>query len=114
MDLWHRRLGHISPQTLKLVYDKKTFKPGSMQVEGNDIHGHIDRDVDNHMNARRSHVAGHRYREDDEVSQIGDRVYSDIAGPFPTSLLGGKKYVISFTDAFSRYAICYFLVLFHS
>ena len=45
----------------------------------------------------------------DEVSQIGDRVYSDIAGPFPSSLLGGKKYVISFTDAFSRYAICYFL-----
>ncbi|KAK8934098.1 hypothetical protein KSP39_PZI014575 [Platanthera zijinensis] len=36
-------------------------------------------------------------------------VHSDIAGPFETTLVGGSKYYITFTDDFSRKCWVYFL-----
>ena len=38
-----------------------------------------------------------------------DLVFTDILGPMPTTLLGGNRYAISFTDSYSRYSAKYFL-----
>ena len=44
----------------------------------------------------------------------GERVYSDLCGPFPASAAGNFCYAICFVDAFSKYAAVYFLKSKHS
>ena len=40
---------------------------------------------------------------------VGERVHSDLCGPFPASAAGGFRYVLCFVDAYSKYAAIYFL-----
>jgi hypothetical protein len=40
--------------------------------------------------------------------KLGNKVVTDIYGPFPDSV-EGYRYVISFTDVYSRFSACYFL-----
>ena len=44
----------------------------------------------------------------DTVTQRGELILSDLCGPFPASV-EGHKYVISFTDTYSRFSVCYML-----
>jgi len=45
---------------------------------------------------------------DDGITQRGELVCTDLAGPFPADV-HGCRYVISFTDFYSRSGSCYFL-----
>ena len=44
----------------------------------------------------------------DQITQKGQLILSDISGPFPVSV-DGYRYVISFTDSYSRFSCCYML-----
>ena len=44
----------------------------------------------------------------DTVTRSGQLIYTDICGPFPLSV-EGYRYVISFTDVYSRFSACYML-----
>ena len=44
----------------------------------------------------------------DSVTRKGQLLYTDICGPFPKSV-EGYRYVISFTDVYSRFSACYML-----
>lgn len=42
-------------------------------------------------------------------SRVNEIVVSDIWGPYPVASLGGSRYMLSFTDAKSRYSTIYFM-----
>ena len=96
-DLWHERFGFSSTKRLKFLFDNGKFKhdakctcPTCLQI-----------------NNARVHI-GEVRKFADQVTQRGQLIYSDLCGPFPTSV-DGYRYVISFTDAYSRFSACYML-----
>ena len=105
--LWHQRLGHASSKRLKFLYE-------SGAAEGFDVRGgefKHDRSckcpVCIAINNDRIHIgATRRYAE--YITQCGQRVISDVCGPFPESV-EGWRYVVSYTDVYSRFSCCYFL-----
>lgn len=59
------------------------------------------------VNNQRLHI-GEARKFADLISRKGELLLSDLCGPFPPSV-EGYRYVISFTDVYSRFSICYFL-----
>ena len=105
-DLWHERFGHASKQRLKFMYDNG-------MVEGLDVGGKHKHDKKCKcanclsINNAKVHIGDTR-KFADEVTQRGELVYTDLAGPYPADV-HGYRYVIAFTDTYSRYSTCYFL-----
>jgi len=105
--LWHQRLGHASSKRLKFLYE-------SGAAEGFDVRGgefKHDRackcPVCSAINNDRIHI-GETRKYAEYITQCGQRVVSDVCGPFPESV-EGWRYVVSYTDAYSRFSCCYFL-----
>lgn len=105
-DMWHERFGHASKKRLKFLYEN-----GS--VEGMDVYGKYKHDnlckcatclINNNA---KLHIGDSR-KFSDHVTQRGELIYTDLCGPFPLSV-EGYRYVISFTDVYSRFSCCYFL-----
>ena len=106
-DLWHERFGHASKKRLKFIFDN-----GS--VEGMSVVGaqyKHDRKCTCPtclaVNNAKVHIGDVREFAD-SVTRKGQLVYTDICGPFPASV-EGYRYVISFTDVYSRFSSCYML-----
>jgi len=105
-NLWHERFGHADPKRLKFLYDNAS-------VEGMDVGGKfkLDRtcrcETCKMTNNRKLHI-GELRKHDDDVTRKGQLIYSDICGPFPTSV-EGYRYCISFTDVYLRFSAAYFL-----
>ena len=104
--IWHERFGHSHPKRLKFLYDH-----GS--VEGMDVHGKFKHDRKCQCEAclmtnnQKLHI-GELRKHDDNITRKGQLVYSDICGPYPTSV-EGYRYCISFTDCYSRFSAAYML-----
>ena len=104
--LWHERLGHASHQRLKFMYDNG-------MAEGFDVGGKHKHDKKckcaNCLSIHNAKVhIGDTRKFDDDITQRGELVCTDLAGPFPADV-HGHRYVISFTDFYSRFGTCYFL-----
>ena len=105
-DLWHARYGFASKKRIKLLYDSAT-------AEGLDVGAKYSHDAKctcptcMAINNRKVHIGDIR-KHADNVTKKGQLLYTDICGPFPTSV-EGYRYVISFTDVYSRFSCCYFL-----
>jgi len=105
-DLWHQRFGHANQRRIKFLYE-------SGSVEGLDVHGSFKHDKKCkcatcvQTNSNKVHIGNVR-KYADTVTQIGQQVVCDLCGPFPDSI-EGYRYVISFTDVYSRFSACYFL-----
>ena len=104
LELYHERLGHIDPKRIRFIFNHDLYH--NMKIK--DLHKDPDKAVSNRMNAKRVHIGAHK-EDGNEVTQIGERVWSDLAGPFPPSLLGGFRYALSVIDEYSRYSLCFFL-----
>jgi transposase InsO family protein len=103
---WHERLGHASQKRLKFMYDNG-------MAEGFDVGGkHKHEKTCKCANCLSIHNAkirtGDTRKFDDDVTQRGELVCTDLEGPFPADV-HGYRYVISFTDLYSRFGSCYFL-----
>jgi len=104
--LWHERLGHASTKRIKFLYDNG-------MVEGLDVGGKHKHEKSckcaNCMSINNSKVhIGDTRVYSDQITQKGQLVYSDLAGPFPASV-EGYKYAMSFTDSYSRFSAVYLL-----
>ena len=106
-DLWHQRFGHASKKRIKFLY--KTGAVEGLEINKNEFNH------DNkcrcptcvQVNKEKIHVGDVRKYVDD-ITQVGQKVVCDLCGPFPPSI-EGYRYVISFTDSYSRFSACYCL-----
>ena len=99
--LWHRHLGHLNYEGLYQL------------SKSNSVYGlpHIDRQ---HLICQCC-LAGRQHRErfprqsDTRVNKPGVRIHSDIIGPMQKMSLGGSRFILVFTDDYSRKSWVYFL-----
>ena len=99
--LWHYRLGHLNPKSMKTIQTHKLS-------EG------VPTTPFRHLPLCEGCIFGKQSRQPfpHSASQTERRlqlVHSDLCGPMPTTSLNGNKYFISFIDDHTRFTIIYFL-----
>ena len=103
LDLWHQRLGHLNHDYVHQL-KRKDLVVG-MKMDGNAPY----------ENNCESCVLGkmHRQvfpkRDQHHTTKPMEIIHTDICGPMQIESLGGSRYILMFTDDYSRYTIVYFL-----
>ena len=87
--LWHRRLGHRRLSSLVNVGELEFCEV---------------------CTASKMHEVAVSKKIDNRASAVGQRVFSDIQGPFEVPSMHGARYALSFIDDFSRLAVVKYLV----
>lgn len=98
--LWHRRLGHLGNENLKLLRDEMTtginFKEEILSQCVHCLKGKQTRQSFKNTNAQRA-------------SEILELVHTDISGPMKESSWGGARYFMTVIDDKTRKTFVYFL-----
>ncbi|KRZ13440.1 Retrovirus-related Pol polyprotein from transposon TNT 1-94 [Trichinella zimbabwensis] len=99
-DLWHRRLGHLSRGSMKLLQDEQATGIPSDAIKKTDcvtcLKGKQSRLPFPKLATKRT-------------QEVLELVNSDICGPMQVASVGGARYFLSFIDDFSRKSFMYFL-----
>ena len=105
LDSFHRRMGHISPETArKLVWDKMVT---SVRLEYMPYGRPFFCTSCVYAKATQKPVA--KMREGERAEVFGGEVHSDVWGPAPVESKGGKRYYVTFIDDKSRLMTLYLL-----
>lgn len=88
--LWHRRLGHVSFNTLKSLM--KIPVSGDMKCV---------------VCAEGKHARSPFSENGTRATKLLGIIHTDVCGPFPVQSLGGAKYFVSFIDDYSRRVCIY-------
>ena len=99
-ELWHRRMGHLS-------FSGLSFLTKSKHVEGIPVIETIDRVCDCCLFGKQ-HRERFPKKSETRAQKPGQRIHSDLMGPFPSSL-GGSRFILVFTDDYSRKSWTFFL-----
>ena len=96
--LWHRRLGHVSDDVLKKLTSGSVATGVSFKGGTGDEFGD-------------SCARGKALRKTPKPLKeiILQLVYSDVCGPMSVETGTGKRYVITFTDDYSRFSFVFFM-----
>ena len=97
--LWHQRLGHPGDRTLHLLGQQLGFKT-SPKSPGTALCGPCQ---EANMTRRPS------YKPMTRAADIGELIHSDVFGEVTPLALGGVKYVVVFTDDYSRARWAFYL-----
>ena len=101
VDDWHRTLGHICVDKLKHM-SRYGLVVGLEMPNGGTMDFCEACQFEKQTRKRFPHEAS--------VSEgLLDLVHSDMCGPMLTDSLSGKRYILTFTDVFSRYSVVHFL-----
>ena len=102
LEVWHCRFGHINYKYVNELSQKK------MVVGMN-----CSKDVGNQQCEACAKAKMHRVpvpkASQNKSSRPLELVHSDVCGPMNVDSIGGSKYVLSFTDDFTKYVTVYFL-----
>lgn len=101
---WHRVLGHRDLKVIKNL-------PQSGLVDGMKIDKCSDKcitDCDVCIQAKMSRPSFPKQSEN-RASAVLELVHSDLCGPMQTQTPGGKRYMLTFIDDYSRFTTTYFL-----
>jgi len=96
-ETWHKRLGHLSTGAMKkLQFSTKALKGIKLDVEDCEVclKGKMTRAPFPHGESKRA-------------SQFLQLIHSDLLGPADVLSYGGSRYVLTFTDDFSRKIFSY-------
>lgn len=109
MDMWHQRFGHVSPKTVKFIFDNDT-------VTGMDVKGKPSPHTPEckcstcmQIKSRRVHIEDFRPDKEHHATQVGECLHCDLHGPLPVSITTGATYYMSVIDEASRWSLIYFL-----
>lgn len=92
VDLWHKRLGHMSEKGMSLLY-KKNVLSGVRDI-------HLKKCF--HCLAGKQNKVSFKSHPPSRKESILDLVHSDVCGPMKTKTLGGCSYFVTFIDDHSR------------
>ncbi|CAM8881869.1 unnamed protein product [Rhodiola kirilowii] len=95
-NLWHARLGHVHYQRLKLM-----SKEGLIPT--------VDMNVDKCNTCMLTKIIRLSFKSISRISNLLERVHSDLGDLHSTPSIGNKKYYITFIDECSRYCYVYLL-----
>jgi transposase InsO family protein len=93
----HRRLGHVSVDTLRTLVRHNSIEGVSLIDEGTSF------TCDSCDYAKLTRKAIKPERQAPPSTTFGEEIHSDVWGPSPVNSIGGNCYYITFTDDYSRY-----------
>ena len=100
---WHCALGHINKGQLREMHKLNLVDGLSV-----DIASDPDFECETCIQAKHARAPFPEIATT-KIHQLGDLIFSDIWGPAQIESLQGNRYIISFTDAGSRYVVIYFM-----
>lgn len=102
LHLWHRRLGHRHPGTIKELVERDLAD--GIKLESCD-------DVKQCISCVEGKLTRKAFPKisDNQSNKILDLIHSDVCGPMRTSTVSGMRYLLTFTDDYSRYTKIYLL-----
>ena len=104
LDQFHRRMGHISPETARRIV-AKSFVTGVKLEDSPSGPFYCKSCVYTKATCKPVPKAS----EGTRAIKFGDEIHSDMWGPAPVAMKGGKQYYITFTDDMSRLTHLYLL-----
>ena len=104
LDLWHRRMRHVSKERLKQVSAHGIID--GFKLVGNKCDTQCKCETCAMAKIRKH--ASKRTKYVDAPKRIGEHVSSDVKS-VPYESFQGYKYVVNFVDHYSRLGICYFM-----
>ena len=109
MDVWHKRFGHVSPKTVKFIFDNDAVT--GMEVKGKENPHTPECKCSQCMQlkAKRVHIGDFRPDREHHATQVGETLHCDLHGPMPISITTGASYYMSVIDEASRWSLIYFL-----
>lgn len=99
-DLWHRRMGHLNPISIKKLQSQ--CATGIQFKDGNNV-----KDCRVCPLGKQSRLPFSK--NGSRAKELLEIVHSDVCGPMNKLSLGSRKYFITFIDDFSRKIFIYFL-----
>lgn len=99
LDLWHRRLSHISEKGLNCL------------IRNNAISGVSTAKLDkcDHCIARKQNRVSFKSHPPHRKSSLLELIHSNVCGPLKVQSLGGASYFVTFIDDYSRKLWLYIL-----
>ena len=104
LDLWHRRMSHLSKERLKQVHTHGLVD-GFNLVGNSEVRCQCDTCA---MAKIRAQASKRNRKFPNAPKRIGEHVSSDVKS-VPFESFEGYKYVVNFVDHYSRLGICYFM-----
>ena len=89
--LWHKRLGHISKERLKILVKQNILPVLDFS------------DFDVCIECLKGKTTNHRKKGSVRSQELLELIHTDICRPFPHKIICGNMYFITFIDDFSRY-----------
>ena len=97
MSTLHARFGHLSPERLKRLMQTAHGLPSTSHQ-----HEHTHKHDCDACNAGGSHRLPFPKRSSQKFTYFGERISSDLCGPFPKSV-DGYQYALCFVDSYTNY-----------
>ncbi|CAM9387774.1 unnamed protein product [Laminaria digitata] len=91
-NLWHRRMGHMNAQSLKI-----SNSTADIRMEYNGAFSPCDT-----CSVEKSKIRNHPKRAGYGVDAPLTLVFTDLIGSISPPTIGGQKYVSKFTDEFTK------------
>ena len=106
VQLWHERYGHLNMNDIRKIANSEEIVYG-MKINNSDVKKKDDGCEPCALGKmhRLSFPKQSQYRAD----KILEMIHTDVCGPMHVEAMGGSRYMLTFTDDYSRYTIVYFL-----
>ena len=102
-DIWHERFGHLNSHYIsKLVKDQMV---NGMKC---DVTKEAQKECKG-CSLGKMHKLSFPKTSKHRAEDVYEIVHSDLCGPMQVKSMGGSRYMITFTDDYSRYTVAYFI-----
>ena len=102
-DIWHQRLGHLNTNSVDQLAKKEMvtgMNCNKSQHAENKCEGCV---------LGKSNRNPFPKRSNNRATRPYEIIHSDVCGPMQVESKGGSRYLVTFTDDYSRYATVYFI-----
>lgn len=99
--VWHERLGHVNPQTIKKIVAQGSAK-GIKLKDFKDFFCEA-------CQLGKSHVKPLSQQDSRNLTKPGEYFHSDVCGPMKVDSVSGAKFFLTFKDDASGFRVIYFI-----
>ena len=106
LELWHFRLGHLNHKYVDQLAKKNLAVGMKYCANVTDSENCIKCEA---CTLGKMHRNSFPKQSQHRATQVLEIIHSDVCGPMQVESIGGNKYMLTFTDDYSRYTTVYFL-----
>jgi hypothetical protein len=109
LELLHKRFGHASIEAIVKGLKDKTINGYTVEAKRTDGKYSLQNGVCDKCMLSKSHLPAFPNSFTVKGRQPGDYIVCDIQGPYSIESMNGERYVLTYTDFYSRYSWTYLL-----